>query len=156
MGNRRWWIVAAAMTLILAAQGASGSLAGFIDRVVRNGPASRLPPHLSVVLGVSKIEQETPVKQAVLHDGQTVRTFNVCTAKPADVVIMSYNEQSGSTKAYLVSAAGALRKAVSYQAGAPAIERSLAEAGADFADEMKFWTGLEHRQAATSREAGSK
>jgi hypothetical protein len=148
-GNRRWWIIAAAMTLMLAAHGASGSLVGLIDLVVRNGPASRLPAHLSVVLGVSKIEQETPVKQTVVHDGQTVRTFNVCAAKPADVVIMSYNEQSRSTKAYLVTAAGVLRKAVSYQAGAPAIERSLAEARADFANEMKFWTDIKLRQAGS-------
>jgi hypothetical protein len=140
---------AAAMTLILAAQGASGSLASLIDLVVRNGPASRLPAHLSVVLGITKAEQETPVKQAVLHDGSTVRTFNVCAAKPADLVIMRYNEQSRSTTVYLLSAEGVLRKAVSYQAGAPAIERSLAEVRADFANEMKVWTDFERRQAGS-------
>jgi hypothetical protein len=137
------------MIVIFAAHGASGSLAGLIDQVVRNGPDSRLPAHLSVVLGVGKLEQETPVKQAVVRDGQTVRTFNVCTAKPADVVIMSYNEQTRSTKVYLVSAAGILRKAVSYQAGAPAIERSPAEARADFANEMQFWTDIQRRQAGS-------
>jgi hypothetical protein len=146
-GNRSWLIIAVAMTLMLAAHGTSGSLAGLIDLVVRNGPASRLPAHLSVVLGVRKIEQETPVKQAVVHDGQTVRTFNVCASKHDDVVIMSVNEQDHTTKAYLVSAGRVLRKAVSYQVGAPANERSLAEARADFANEMKFWTDFERRQA---------
>jgi hypothetical protein len=37
---------------------------------------------------------------------------------------------------------------VSFQAGAPAIERSLQEARSDFATEMKFWMDLEHQPAA--------
>jgi hypothetical protein len=148
-GNRGSLIVAAAMTVMLSAYGAAGSLAGLVDAVVRNGPASRLPAHLSVVLGISRIEQETAVKQAVIRDGQTVRTFNVCTAKHDDVVLMHVDEQSRSTKAYLASAAGVLRKAVSYRAGAPAVERSLAEARGDFANEIKFWTDAGRRQTGT-------
>jgi hypothetical protein len=148
-GNRGWLIVAAAMTMMLSAYGAAGSLAGLVDAVVRNGPASRLPAHLSVVLGISRVEQETAVKQAVIRDGQTVHTFNVCAAKHDDVVLMHVDEQSRSTRAYLASAAGVLRKAVSYQAGAPAIERSLAEARGDFANEIKFWTDAGRRQPGT-------
>jgi hypothetical protein len=136
------------MTVVLVAHGASGSLTGLVGAVLRNGPSSQLPAHLSVVLGISRTEQETPVKQAVIRDGQTVHTFNVCAASPADVVIMSYNEQSRSTKAYLVSAAGKLRKAVSYQAGAAPTDRSLTDARGDFANEIKFWTAFEGRQAA--------
>jgi len=146
--NRTWLIVAVAMALMLPAHGASGSLVELIGAVLRGGPASRLPAHLSVVLGISRIEQETPVKQAVIRDGQTVHTFNVCAANPADVVILSYNEQSRSTKAYLVSSAGVLRKAVSYQAGAPANDRPLADARGDFSNEIKFWTDFERGQAA--------
>jgi hypothetical protein len=146
MGNRSWLAVAAAMTVMLSAHGAAGSLAGLVDAVVRNGPASRLPAHLSVVLGISRLERETAVKQAVIRDGQTVHTFNVCAAEPADLVIASYNEQTRSTKVYLLSTAGVLRKAVFYQAGAPANERSLAESRDDFANEIKFWTDLGHRQ----------
>jgi hypothetical protein len=101
-----------------------------------------------MVLGISRTGQETPVKQAAIRDGQTVHTFNVCAANPADVVILSYNEQSRSTKAYLVSTAGVLRKAVAYQAGAAPNDRSLAEARGDFANEIKFWTAFEGRQAA--------
>jgi len=137
------------MTVMLSAYGASVSLAGLIDTVVRNGPASRLPAHLSVVLGISRVEQETAVKQAVIRDGQTVHTFNVCAAKHADVVMMSVNEHEHSTKAYLTSAVGVLRKAVSYQAGAPANERSLAEARGDFANEIRLWTDFEHRSAGS-------
>jgi hypothetical protein len=136
------------MTVVLSAYGASGSLSGLVGAVLRNGPSNQLPAHLSVVLGINRSEQAMPVKQAVIRDGQTVHTFNVCAANPADVVIVSYNEQSHSTKAYLVSAAGVLRKAVSYQAGAAATDRPLADARGDFANEIKFWTAFEGRQAA--------
>jgi hypothetical protein len=147
MGSRSWLIVAVAMAAMLSAHGAAGPLAGLIDAVLAKGPESRLPAHLSVVLGVSRAERETAVKQAVIRDGQTVHTFNVCTANHGDVVMMSVNEQDHTTKAYLISAAGVLRKAVSYQAGAPANQRSLTEARGDFADEIKLWTGFERRSA---------
>jgi hypothetical protein len=131
--------------LAVSALGAPRSLAGLIDAVIREGPASRLPAHLSVVLGVSRDEQPTAVKQAVIRDGDTVRTFNVSMGNHGDVVMITYNERSRSSKAYLVSPAGELRKAVSFQAGAPATERSLQEARGDFATEIKFWMDVEHR-----------
>jgi hypothetical protein len=124
------------------------SLGDLIDAVIRKGPASQLPAHLSVVLGVSGVEQPTAVKQAVMRDGTTVRTFNVSTANHSDVVMITYNEQSRSSKAYLLSPQGKLRKAVSFQAGAPASERSLAEASSDFSTEIKFWMNVEHQPAA--------
>ena len=139
-----WWLLASAMLSILPAHGAGSSLATLVDAVLRKGPNSQLPAHLSAVLGVSRLEQATPVKQAVMRDGSVVRTFNVCTAHHGDIVLITYDEQSRSSKAYLVSRAGALRKAVSYQAGAPASERSLADAAHDFANEIKFWTDLEN------------
>jgi hypothetical protein len=145
-GSRSWLIVAVAMATMLSAHGAARSLAGLVDAVVANGPENRLPAHLSVVLGIGRAERETAVKQAVIRDGQTVHTFNVCAAKHGDVVMMSFNEQNRSSKAYLVSAAGVLRKAVSYQAGEPANERSLAEARDDFANEIKLWTEFERRE----------
>jgi hypothetical protein len=148
-GNRSWLVVVVAMTAMLFAHGAARSLAGLIDEVVAKGPESRLPAHLSVVLGISRAERETTVKQAVIRDGQTVHTFNVCAAKHDDVVIMRVDEQHHSTKAYLVSAAGVLRKAVSYQAGAPADDRSLEEARGDFADELKLWIDFERRGAGS-------
>ncbi|SRR6266700_909433 len=152
MGSRSWLIAVvamAAMAAMLSAHGAARSLAGLVDAVVAHGPESRLPAHLSVVLGISRTERETAVKQAVIRDGQTVHTFNVCSAKHDDVVMMSVNEQDHTTKAYLVSAAGVLRKAVSYQAGAPANERSLAEVRGDFANEIKLWTDFERRGAGS-------
>jgi hypothetical protein len=149
MRRRSGLIVAVAMGAVFSAHGAAISLSGLVDAVVAHGPESRLPAHLSVVLGISQIERETAVKQAVIRNGQMVHTFNVSAAKHADVVMLSVNEQDHSTKAYLVSAAGVLRKAVSYQAGAPANERSLAEARGDFANEIKLWTDFERSSAGS-------
>ncbi len=142
--KRAWMFVAFAMA-ILSSRAATPWLAPLIDTVLRNGPDSQLPAHLSLVLGVSHVEQKTAVKQAVVRDGNTVRTFNVCAADHGNVVILAYNEQSHATKAYLVSPAGRLRKAVDYQAGEPAHERSSADARSDFAAEIKFWTDFARR-----------
>jgi hypothetical protein len=116
--------------------------------VIRNGPDSQLPSHLSVMIGVSQVEQTTPVKQAVVRDGAVVRTFNVCVANHDDVVIIVYNEQSRWSMAYLSSATGTLRKAVSFQAGAPATVRTLPAARDDFAKEINFWIEFGKPKAA--------
>jgi hypothetical protein len=142
-GKRAWLIVIAAMAAMLSAQGATRSLTRLVDAVLRRGPDSQLPAKLSAVLGLGALEKPTPVKQAVMRDGYRVRTFNVCAANHDDIVLITYNEQSRSSKAYLTSPAGDLRKAVYYQAGAPADVRSPADARSGFADEVKFWTDFE-------------
>jgi len=141
-GKPVWWVVMLAMAAIVSAHSATRPLQGLIDAVMRNGPDSQLPAHLSVVLGVSPVERTTAVKQAVIRDGSIVRTFNVCAANHGNVVMLTYDEHSQSTKAYLTSAAGSLRKAVYYQAGAAANERSLADARGDYAAERALWTAF--------------
>jgi hypothetical protein len=141
-GKQIWLAVIAALAAIAGAHGATRTLQGLIDAVVRNGPDSQLPAHLSVVLGVSRTEGATAVKQAVVRDGDTVRTFNVCAANHDVVVMLTHDEHSQSTKAYLTSAAGKLRKAVYYQAGSAANERSLADARGDYAAELALWTAF--------------
>jgi hypothetical protein len=149
IGNRGWWVIIVALAAGLAALGATTHvLKPLIDAVIRNGPDSQLPAHLSVIIGVSQVEQATAVKQAVVRDGATVRTFNVCVANQNDVVIIVYNEQSRWSKAYLSSATGTLRKAVSFQAGAPATVRTLPAARDDFAKEMNFWVDFGKSQLA--------
>ena len=144
-------VVAVVMVAVACAHGAAAQgsaprpLQRVIDSVVQQGPDNALPAHLSLVLGINNGEQTTAVKQAVMRDGSTVRTFNVRTGNHDDVVMMVYDEQSRSTKAYLVSPEGKLRKAVAYQAGAAATERSAAEARVDLANELRFWTELMHR-----------
>ena len=149
IGNRGWLVIVVAVAAaVVAARGAAThSLKPLIDAVIRNGPDSQLPAHLSVMIGVSQVEQTTAVKQAVARNGAVVRTFNVCVANHDDVVILTYDEQSRSTKAYLSSATGTLRKAVSYQAGAPATVRPLPAARDDFAKEIKFWAEFGKPQA---------
>lgn len=140
----------AAMLVVASAKSATRSLDALVDAVIRNGPDNELPAHLSVILGLSAHERKTPVKQAVMRDGYTVRTFNVCTANHGDLVMLTHNEQNHSSKAYLVSRAGVLRKAVYYQAGDPANERSLADARSDFLIEFKFWMTLGAGSAAST------
>ena len=149
IGNRGWWVIVVALATAVAAQGATThSLKPLIDAVIRNGPDSQLPSHLSVMIGVSQVEQTTPVKQAVVRDGAVVRTFNVCVANHDDVVIIVYNEQSRWSMAYLSSATGTLRKAVSFQAGAPATVRTFPAARDDFAKEINFWMEFGKPKAA--------
>ena len=144
--TRAWLLAAVSIAIIGPGLAATRSLSELIDTVIHKGPDSQLPAHLSVVLGVNRrLEKATAIKQAVMRDGALVRTFNVCTAKPDDVVLIAYNEQSHASKAYLVSPAGVLRKAVAFQAGAPVSERSLTEAASDFAIELKFWTDFERQ-----------
>jgi hypothetical protein len=129
------------------AHGADHSLNALVESVVQHGPDALLPAHLSVLLGVNSTEQSTPVKQAVVRDGSTVRTFNVSAANHGNLVMLTYDEKTHETKAYLVAATGALRKAVSYQAGAPANERSTKDARNDFAHEVSFWAKFEQQAA---------
>lgn len=141
-GKQLRLIVALALAAVFSAHGATAKFGALIDAVLRNGPDSQLPAHLSVVLGVSDVERTTPVKQAVVRDGETVRTFNVGTDNHRDLIILAHNEKTQSTKAYLLTAAGVLRKAIEYQAGGAPRERSLGNAGNDFAKEIKFWTNF--------------
>ena len=126
---------------------AGGPLGGLIDAVLRRGPDGRLPAHLSRVLGVSGADGTTAVKQAVIRDGDVIRTFNVCRENHRDVVILTYDGRTQITKAYLVSTAGAMRKAVDYHGGEPARERSATEAHSDLIRELEFWADLAGRSA---------
>jgi hypothetical protein len=141
-GYRTWITVLGALVLVAAAQAAGASLTKLIEAVLAHGPDSQLPAHMSVLLGLTDVEKPIAVKQAVKREGATVRTINVSTANHADVVLINYNEQSKASKAYLISAAGELRKALAFKAGAPAIERRPTEAEKDCERELSFWSGV--------------
>ena len=148
-GSKRMWAAALIPVLsIWSAQAAVPLLQPLIGAVLRNGPDSQLPPHLSLVLGLSKSGQALPIKQAHLREGSVVRTFNVSTVDHEDVVLMSYDEQTRSTHAYLTSASGVMRMAVAYETGAQAVVRAKAEAAPDFRAELNRWTSLAKRPAA--------
>lgn len=146
-GIRISLVMAAFLATTVAPGAAKQPLAPLIDAVIRNAPDSQLPAHLSVMIGVTQVEQTTAVKQAVARDGAMVRTFNVRLANHDDVVMMVHDEQTRSTKAYLSSPAGTLRKALAYQDGAAAVVRSLTAARDDFAKEIAFWEALGRQQS---------
>ncbi len=147
--RRRVWLAAVISISLLSAHAAAHVLGDLIDTVTRKGAESFLPAHLSMVFGMTRIERAMPVKQAMMRDGSMVRTLNICKDKPEDVVFIAYDEESKSSKAYLLSPSGVLRKAVAFQAGAPATERALGDAAGDFASERKFWTDFERSLAGS-------
>ena len=148
MSARRWLLAVAALSVVLSAGAADLSYAGLIDTVLREGPVAALPPHLSMVLGLTRIEHPVAVKQAVIHDGHTVHVFDVGTTNHNNLVILTHNDQDQWTKAYLISKAGQLRKAIAFHGSEAAHERSSAEARDDFAAEIKFWTNFSARLPA--------
>jgi hypothetical protein len=118
-----------------------------VESVLQNGLAGELPPHLSLVLGAGSGEMPLKVKQAVLRTGTDVRVFSVCVINQKDIVILRTNEQARTTKAYLFSPNGKLRNAVFYQAGGVPRSTPAAQASAESAAEIKFWTGLRRPHA---------
>jgi hypothetical protein len=135
------WSVA--LFVVLAnppAHAAPTGLGNLADTVLQKGLDAQLPPHLSLVLGIGTGDA-LAVKQAVLREGVEVRVFNVCVANPEDIVILRTNEQKRTTRAFLVSRGGKLRKAVTYEGGGPPRETPPAQAAAALAAELQFWTG---------------
>jgi hypothetical protein len=104
------------------------------------GFPAAVPPHVAMVLGLTPKEEGVPVKQLVSRADQQVHTFNVSVAKPRELVIFSVDEKTQKTVVYLLSAAGKLRKAVSYQTGGEPHELPATEARTGLAREVRFWS----------------
>jgi hypothetical protein len=141
--TRQWGWIAGTLAALLSLQalGANPGFDAIAQSVLHNGRDGQLPPNLSQVLGIGK-GAPLVVKQAVVRDGAKVRVFNVSVVNPKDIVILRTNEQEGTTKAYLLSATGKLRLAVSYHAGDAPRQIPTAGAVAESADEVKYWTTL--------------
>jgi len=136
-----WLSLAAVMMCAVGLEAASSPWAQTLaQQALDSGFLSRLPPNVSVVLGLAKPQEGTDVRQLVSKEGHAVRTFNVSVANHADIVIFNVNAQSGATVAYLLNPEGQLRKAVSYQTGEQARELSVAQAKSGFAHEKQFWS----------------
>jgi NADPH-dependent glutamate synthase beta subunit-like oxidoreductase len=142
--RRAAWVAGVCAVLLIhaPAKGAHPALDAVIDSVLRNGRNGQLPPHLSLVLGIGAGDAPLDVKQAVIRTGPEVRVFNVCVANHKDIVILRTNEEQRTTRAYLFSTAGKLRKAVSFVAAGPPQLTPAPEAKAALADELTFWTEL--------------
>jgi hypothetical protein len=105
-----------------------------------SGFQATLPPHVSMVLGLTKKGESIAVRQLVSRAGQKVHTFNVVVADKGDIVVFVVNEKEQSTVAYLLTARGTLRGAVSYQTGGEPHELAASEAKPGLAREIRYWS----------------
>lgn len=115
-----------------------------------SGFLARLPPTVSVALGLVKAKEGTEVRQLVSKSGHQVRTFNVSVARKSDVILFTVDARTGSTQAYLTGPDARLRKAVSYQAGGEAQEMSAAQARTGFVRESRFWSARSRHASAAA------
>ena len=132
----------AALLVALGALGADASAAhllhGLVAAAVRSGQDAKLPPHLSVLLGVSSTESSTPVRQLGFKNGDDIKTLNVCAADHRNVVLMSVGANNRA-RAYLMSPDGVLRKAITYEIGGVPRELRIADAKVEFLQERALW-----------------
>lgn len=143
-----WSFALFAMAAALPALGAGAGLDVLANTVLQKGLDGLLPPNLSLVLGIGT-GNAVPVKQAVLRNGALVRVFNVCVADHDDIVLLRTNEQKRTSRAYLVSRDGKLRKAVSFDAGGPPHLVPAARAKTAFSAEIRFWTHPDRQSSRT-------
>jgi hypothetical protein len=123
-------------------------IASLTRQTLASGFLTRLPPTVSVALGLAKGSEGTDVRQLLNKSGHQVRTFNVCVARQSDLVIFDVDAHTGATGAWLIGADGQLRKAVSYQAGGEAREMGAADARAGLARETRFWSARARHTSA--------
>jgi hypothetical protein len=148
MRNIRLLTLVAGTLLAAALQAAVPWAQTLTQRALDSGFLTRLPPTVSTAFGLAKAQDGTEVRQLLTKHGHLVRTFNVCVANHADVVALDLNAQSGASVAYLMSADGQLRKAVSYRTGGEVKTLGNADAEAGFAQVKHYWSGQAHKSGA--------
>jgi hypothetical protein len=117
---------------------ALGSFAQAADATFRKGVHAKLPPHISTLLGLSK-EQECPVMQGVLRNGNLVQGIDVSATKKNDVVLFTVDESASEQTLYLTSPQGTLRKVVSVKAGVGDVVPITDSYQSAFKKEKQFW-----------------
>jgi hypothetical protein len=152
-------LCALAATLLATLAAAATSNPPWTDSLARQAIATgfltRLPPTVSVALGLAKAKEGTDVRQLLTKTGHQVRTFNVSVAKNSDLVLFTVDARTGATVAYLIGPDAQLRKAVSYQAGAEAQEMPATDARAGLAREARFWAARAKHPAAPAAPAAA-
>ncbi len=108
------------------------------DIVAQKGFHSKLPPHISTLLGLAK-EAESPVLQGVVRTPNHVQGLDVSETNKTDIVIFVVDETSKDQILYLTSPEGALRKVVKVKAGTGDTVRISPEDRAAFEKEKQFW-----------------
>jgi hypothetical protein len=110
------------------------------QQALASGFQATLPPHVSVVLGLSSGAESVPVRQLMSRVADKVHTYNVSVANPRDVVLFLADERAQSMVAYLLAPGGKLRKAVSYHFGGEPHELTASEARPGLAREKRYWS----------------
>jgi hypothetical protein len=143
--------LAATLLATLAAAAAPAGpawVASLTRQTLASGFLTRLPPTVSVALGLAKGSEGTDVRQLISKSGHQVRSFNVCVARQSDLVIFDVDAHTGTSSAWLIGPDGQLRKAVSYQAGGEAREMAAGDARAGLTREARFWSARARHAAA--------
>ncbi|MFI4866896.1 MAG: hypothetical protein ACHQDB_07290 [Steroidobacterales bacterium] len=78
-------------------------LSGLVQQAVSGRQQARLPPHLSVLLGISVSESATPVWQLSRKSSDALRLFNICEDNHDNIVLTTMRADKQSA-AYLMSA----------------------------------------------------
>jgi hypothetical protein len=102
------------------------------------GLHSKLPPHISTLLGLSK-EAETAVLQGVVRSPNQVQGIDVSATNKSDVVLFVVDETTKDQVLYLTSPEGVLRKVVKVKAGVGDTVRISPDDRAAFEKEKQFW-----------------
>jgi hypothetical protein len=123
-------------------------LSTIIDDALASGSDALLPAALSFPLGLSSHEQATPVHELVARTGHVTRRFCVSISHRHEILMLSEDEDNHVTNAFLVSAAGKLRKAVSQSGRGEAVTIPRAHAATAFIAERDYWTDSARPRAA--------
>jgi hypothetical protein len=108
------------------------------DVTSRNGFQAKLPPHISTLLGLSN-EQECPVMQSVVREGNLVKGFDVSLTNKNDIVLFVVDETAKDQTLYLTSPEGTLRKVVSVKGGMGKVTRATDDDRKAFQKEKQSW-----------------
>jgi hypothetical protein len=108
-----------------------------VNLVLEQGVDAILPPHLSVLLGVSPTEKECQVKQRTVQTENLVRGFDVATDHHNNIVL--FLERPGERMFYLVSPRGTLRKVVTVKEGVGQEQKIGPKLTKSFQEEKQIW-----------------
>ena len=140
-GRLGWLVFVTVCTAgIGSVRGDTGWTGVLTQQALSGGYQAKLPPHVSVVLGLTSKGESVPVRQLLSRGADKVRTFNVSVANHRDVVLFVVDERAQSTVAYLIAPGGKLRKAVAYQIGGDPHELTASEARPGLAREIRHWS----------------
>lgn len=110
-----------------------------VREVLQKGFTAHVPPHLSVLLGISPKEEDCLVAQSVVRNENGVQTFDVSITNYHDVVVAVVNREGDEQTHYLTSPQGTLRKVVWVHKGVGSEQRITGEIRKAFEREKQFW-----------------